>query len=66
MTELDIIETHRMGVSPQQGGGWVIEASLPSDSGDFEIVELARTKEGLRTALYMAVRKLQDHAAATS
>ncbi len=50
---LNLIEHCRWAVSPQVGGGWVIEGD--DGSGEQEI-ELARTRESLGEAVRTALR----------
>lgn len=52
---LRLIEQERWAVSPQQGGGWVIDTSSEiSEAGDADVLEIARTRGSLTQAVQMA------------
>ena len=51
----NLIEKHRWAISPQCGGGWVIDDSSPiGQSGDADVIEIARTRGSLVDAVKMA------------
>lgn len=50
-----VIERKRWGVSPQCGGGWVIDG-VQWNQDDGDVIELARTRGTLRDAVQMAIR----------
>lgn len=51
----DLIVRRRWAVSPQQGGGWVIDGGpSPDISGDADVWELARTRGSLVEAVERA------------
>lgn len=53
-----LIEKNRWAVSPQCGGGWVIDtASAMSMAGDADVLEIARTRGSLLDAVKMAKDK---------
>lgn len=56
------IERNELAVHPQVGGGWVISTSAPTGGGDFDVVELARTRESLSVALALAAASLRSAA----
>jgi len=54
---LNLIQHYRWGVSPQTGGGWVIDGSGYDEmAGDGDVLELARTRGSLREAIVMAMK----------
>lgn len=58
LTEADalrIIERERWAVSPQCGGGWVIDGAEYGQD-DADVIELARTRGSLLEAIKEAVR----------
>ena len=54
---LNLIELYRWAVTPQVGGGWIIEGD--DGSGEQEI-ELARTRKSLRETVRAALRALRQ------
>lgn len=48
------IERDGWCVAPQVGGGWVISTASPTGGGDYDEIELARTRESLVKALHLA------------
>lgn len=48
---LDLVQHYQWAISPQTGGGWVID-----DGEDEDIIELARNRGSLRDAIKMALR----------
>ena len=58
---LDAVEKNDWAVSPQCGGGWVIDGgSSPYMAGDADIHELARTRGTLRDAIREAIHNDAD------
>lgn len=53
---LDLVEHYKWAISPQTGGGWVIDGAEPTGGGDSDIIELARTRGTIRDAVKMAMR----------
>jgi hypothetical protein len=45
---------HNWVVSPQVGGGWVVSRAYGSVGGDYDEIEMARTRGSLRDALDLA------------
>lgn len=60
LTSLDAfreIERNRWAVSPQCGGGWVIDdADWTPGGDDGDVIEIARTRGSLLDAVKMAIR----------
>lgn len=53
----DLIEKRRWAVSPQHGGGWVIDDAEWTPGGDDgDVIEIARTRGSLVEAVQMAMR----------
>jgi hypothetical protein len=56
---LDLIQHNRFAISPQCGGGWVIEtSSAETQDGDADVLEVARTRGDIRDAIRTAIRNL--------
>lgn len=54
---LDLISHYGWAVIPQVGGGWVVEGAGMVGLDDADVVELARTREPLREAIRLAMRR---------